>query len=127
MSAIQELKEKLDKYPQLKYDLEGSSISVLPENGFTVWLSENEQSYTVGYDGWHEEFSSKEEALNCFAFGLSADCRLKVSKFGNTAYKWIVQYHQDEEWHNDSTAGLIFVPFWRKRTVVYLHNAVINS
>ena len=37
-----------------------------------LWLVESEQGCTVGYNGWHEEFSDKNEALNCFTFGLSA-------------------------------------------------------
>ena len=127
MSVIQEIKEKLGKHPELAFELESNSISVLPDNGFTVWLTENGNSYTVGYDGWHEEFNSKEEALNCFSFGLSSECRLKIHKFGNSPYKWVVQYREAGEWLNDSTTGLIFVPFWRPRNIVYLQNAVINS
>lgn len=127
MSAIQEIQEKLNKYPGLGFELESNSISVLPENGFTVWLTENESSYTVGYDGWHEDFDSKEEALNCFAFGLSSECRLKIHKFGDSPYKWVVQYREAGEWLDDSTTGLVFVPFWRSRNIEYLQNAVTNS
>jgi hypothetical protein len=67
-----------------------SSISVLPsaDNGFTVTLRVSGEGYTVFFDGWHEDFNDQEEALNCFAFGLADECRLKESRRGGFAYKW---------------------------------------
>jgi hypothetical protein len=34
-----------------------------------------ESGYTVYFEGWPEEFTSEDEALDCFAFGLSPKCR----------------------------------------------------
>ncbi|GAB1267028.1 hypothetical protein NBRC116493_02810 [Aurantivibrio infirmus] len=127
MSTIDKIKEKLRKYPSLISKEEEGSISVTPPNGFTVSLYESTDDYTVGYDGWHEEFASEDEALNCFAFGLSKECRLKIYSRGGMDYKWIVEYLHEGEWQADSTTGLIFFPFWRRLSVTYKYNEVIGS
>jgi hypothetical protein len=46
-------------------------------SGFTVGLRITPSGFTVYFEGWHEEFTSEDEALNCFAFGLSPKCRLR--------------------------------------------------
>lgn len=127
MNCIDEVKKKLEKYSSLEWDLEGSTISVSPEGGFTVWLTESDVGCTVGYNGWHEEFSDKEQALECFAFGLSERCRLKVFSRGNTEYKWVMESFENGNWISYSTTALIFVPFWLKKSIVYLQNIVIRS
>jgi len=127
MSAISQIIEKLTKYPELSYEKEGNSISVTPDNGFLVWLTETESNLTVGFSGWHEEFSDIEEALNCFAFGLSSKCRLKIYRRGDTEYKWIVHVQHENEWSDDSETGLFFFPFWRKKEIICLQNAIIRN
>ena len=59
MNFIAEIKKKLESYPELEWELEGSTISVSPKGGFTVWLTVSEDDCTVGYNGWHEEFEEK--------------------------------------------------------------------
>ncbi len=117
MSAIEVIREKLKKYPQLNYQIEDNTITVEPVSlgGFAVCLIENNPGFTVGFDGWHEEFESQDEALNCFAFGLSEKCRLKVIKRGNMPTSWTVQSWNGSDWNNESTTGMIFIPFWRKK------------
>ncbi|QDF74757.1 MULTISPECIES: hypothetical protein [Shewanella] len=127
MSAISQIVEKLQKFPELDYEQSEDFISVNPPNGFNVWLTENENSFTVGFAGWHEDFSEIEDALNCFAFGLSDKCRLKVYKRGSSEYKWIVQALRENEWYDDSETGLLFFPFWRKKQVMILQNTVIGN
>jgi hypothetical protein len=127
MNIIAEIEERLKKYPQLSAVVEINSISVEPENGFTVWVTENDSSWTVGFEGWHEEFSDPEEALNCFAWGLSNDCRLEVTYRGGKPHKWVAQNLDNGQWVNSSTTGLIFFPFWRRAKIIYKKNAVINS
>ena len=129
MSAIDKIKDKLRKYPQLNCQIEGNKISVEPLSaiGFTVWLIDNKPGYTVGFDGWHEEFDNEDEALNCFAFGLSDGCRLKVVKRGNTPYSWSVESKEGDEWNEDSKTGLIFVPFWKTKSIEYLSNPIIKT
>lgn len=127
MSLIAKIIEKLKKYPQLIVDEDKYGISVTPDGGFTVWATENENSYTVGFEGWHEEFDNIDEALNCFAYGLSNKCRLKIIERGNVAHRWVAQSLENGQWVNGSTTGLILFPFWRKARVSYRQNEIINS
>lgn len=57
-------------YPQVKYALNERSITVHPPdpNGFSVSLYLLGPRYTVHFDGWHEEYDSEDDALNCVAF-----------------------------------------------------------
>ncbi len=74
MDAIDIIQDKLTKYPELKYEIEGNRITITPASstGFSMWITENNPGFTVGFDGWHEEFCSQDEALDCLAFGLNA-------------------------------------------------------
>jgi hypothetical protein len=129
MSAIACIVEKLKKYPELSFKLEANTIAVEPTSpdGFAVWLSERDGGYTVSFDGWHEEFESEEAALNCFAFGLSDKCRLKIEYRGDFPYRWSVEGANGDGWVTDSTTGLLFFPFWRRLRTVYRQNRVVVS
>jgi hypothetical protein len=129
MNLIEEITAKLQKYPHAKFESSSSSISVFPtsEAGFTVGLTVNQDSYTVSFDSWHEDFQDKEEALNCFAFGLSSDCRLKEYRRGNFTYKWTVESKERGKWVEDSTTGLFFFPFWMRKEIRYLQNNLIGG
>ena len=97
-------------------------------NGFSVWLIEKNPGFTVGFDGWHEEFEDEEDALNAFAFGLSDECRFKVVRRGNTDCAWTVMAKDDRgQWVDDSTTGMLLAPFWLRRKVVYRQNHLIND
>lgn len=128
MTAIERLIEKLEDYPALHYRTTNTSIEVEPtsENGFAVDLCENGNHFTVGFGGWHEEFDSESEALNCFLFGLSDQCRLRVDLRGNFEYRWTVESQTDSVWHADSTTGLLFFPFWRRPRTVYRQNGILK-
>lgn len=93
MTAIEKIEAKLSKYPSLRYSTDGSTITVEAPtgDGFSVWLTDQNPGYTVGFDGWHEEFEDEEEALSAFAFGLSDDCRLKVIQHDDTDCAWTVE------------------------------------
>ena len=125
--AIEQIKERLRKYPHVRYEATASSISVLPtsNDGFTVGLDINQTQYTVSFNGWHENFQREEEALDCFAFGLSDECRLKEYWRGNFAYRWTVESKQDGDWVADSNTGLLIFPFWKPKRICYLQNNLI--
>jgi len=127
MTCIIEIKKKLESYPEVEWELEGSTISVSPKGGFTVWLTESENDCRVGLNGWHEEFEDKKEALECFALGLSEKCRLKVFSRRKTEYKWVMEVFEDGDWVSYSTTCLIFIPFWKKKQSNYLQNNVLHS
>jgi hypothetical protein len=129
MNAIEQIVEKLRKYPHLKFELGESSITVQPTSsqGFTVGLEITGSRHTVFFNGWHEDFQGQEEALDCFAFGLSDECRLKECRRGSFAYRWTVESKQNGEWVADSETGLFLFPFWKTKTVRYLQNDLITS
>ena len=124
MNAIEQIRTKLQKYPDAKYEADANYIRVLPtcENGFRVELIAAKNDYTVYFNGWHETFADEKEALNCFAFGLSKECRLKEHRRLGVAYKWSVEYRDAGKWVEDSTTGLLVYPFWGKLEVRYLQN-----
>ena len=82
--------------------------------------------FTVNFEGWHEEFTSEDEALNCFAFGLSPNCRLAVVLRGNTEKKWVVESLKDGKWTPDSETGLLLQPFWRSARIEYRQNNLLG-
>jgi hypothetical protein len=127
MNIIEEIKARLQKYPHANYESRVDSISVYPASaeGFTVELTVNRNSYTVSFNGWHEDFQDEEEALNCFAFGLSTDCRLKEYRRGGLTYKWTVEFKEDGVWVEESSTGLFLFPFWTKKEIRYLQNNLI--
>ena len=129
MSIIEEIRKKLEKYPEIKYEGGENSISIFPsdEEGFTILVEESPFSYTVAFDGWHESFESKEEALNCVGFGLSDSCRLKTIYRGETPQKWVVEFKENGEWVMDSETGRFIFPFWLKSRVVYKQNHLIKE
>ena len=131
MNPIEEIKAKLRKYPSAKYESDAYSISVLPasDTGFTVGFEVGlgHSRYTVSFNGWHEHFGDAGEALECFAFGLSDECRLEEHRRGKFAYRWIVESKQDGKWIPDSETGLLIFPFWIRKEVVYLQNNLITS
>jgi len=128
MTAIEKIESKLRKYPSAQFSVSGDMITVQPTDseGFSVWLTEKRPGYTVGYDGWHDEFEDEEDALAAFDFGLSEDCRLKVIQRGEIDCAWIVEGRDaDGRWSGDSTTGLLFTPFWKKRKTIYRQNHLI--
>jgi hypothetical protein len=136
MNAIEEIQNRLQKYPQAQAVIEGSRVTILPqdENGFTVSLLDNAPGYTVSFDAWHEEYEDVEKALDAFAFGLSDDCRLKVSYRGNLAHAWTVEeIDEGGQWVQCEWIGLnevaLLIPtvFWLKKRCVYLQNSLIQS
>jgi len=129
MDIIAEIKARLAKYPGTRFAETPTSMEVLPQDaaGFPVTLYITDAGFTVSFAGWHEDFASPEEALNCFAFGLSAACRLCVVYRGAMPTKWIVEFQRDGTWVADSETGLILIPFWLPRRIVYLQNRLLPA
>jgi len=128
MDPFEEIKTRLRKYPHVKYDASESSITVLPasDNGFTVEIYGSGVEYMVSFNGWHENFTDPEEAVQCFAFGLSDQCRLKEYRRGDFAYRWTVESKENGDWQADSVTSLVLFPFWKRKEVVYLQNNLIS-
>lgn len=122
MSILDRVRDLLaTRLPELRYT-ESNGTIVVPApvpGGFDVSVNE---SLVVGYDGWHEEFETEDEALACFAFAFSDRCRLKVTLRGSFAYRWTLESLENGQWVEESTTGLLFFPFWRSRRIEYRQN-----
>jgi hypothetical protein len=127
VTIIERIKQRLENYPSLVYRATASHIEIDPptEDGFSLSLYVSPSHFTVHFNGWHEEFSSEQSALDCFAFGLSDQSRLKVMRRGKFEYRWTLEFIDAGVWHEDSTTGLLFFPFWEKEQIVYRQNRVI--
>jgi hypothetical protein len=129
MNLVEEIKARLKKYPEVRFESDTSSITVFPSSpdGFGVTLLVNAvDSYTLSFEGWHEDFEVEEEARNVFALALSNECRLKEYRRGNFAYKWTLEFLEDGNWEEQSTTGLLLFPFWMKKSVRYLQNNLLR-
>lgn len=126
------IEEKLKAYPQICYERSEDSITVEPrdDRGFSVSLflvgDAPKVSYAVYYDGWHDEIENAEEAIECFAYGLSPECRLLETSRNGEPYKWTMEYKAESGWAEHSTTSLIFTKFWKKKTERYLQNHLIR-
>jgi hypothetical protein len=131
MSIITRILEKLQKYPDIRYQYLDRSLTIYACNstGFDISVIESEDQIIVSFAGWHEHFpiTEGESALNCVAFGLSEDCRLEVRQRSNVSYKWLLQRREGDEWKTDSQTGKWFFPFWRKRKITYLQNRLARE
>lgn len=132
MRPTEEIEQRLQKYPQIRFDKSEYWIRIYPadESGFEVSLIEYENGATVAFDGWHEEFSDLQLALETVAFGLSNACRLRVEYRGRFAHIWNVEEKIAGDWHSCewvglSETGLLFFPFWLKRKTRFLQNNLI--
>jgi|SRR5215471_16175414 len=129
MDIIGEVKARLAKHPDVRYQSGRDFVSIPPQDpdGFTVRIDIDRSGFTVGFDGWHEHFDSAEDALECFARGLSDACRLEVEFRGRIETKWIDQSLEDGCWVSDSEVGLIFIPFWLRKKIVHRQNHLIQG
>jgi hypothetical protein len=127
--VISRIKDKLQKYPHITYTSTEGHLEIPAQSptGFCVRIHERADGYTVGFDGWHEEFTDADEALNCFAFGLSSACRLRIFSHCGADYKWQVLHKVDGQWVVDSETGLFVFPFWQESVQRDLQNDIINA
>jgi len=124
MDPIQELKDRLAKHPELQFTATPTSITVLAPSpdGFSVSFYASPKEYVVHLDGWHEHFELADEALECFAFAFSGSSRLAITYRGRTPVKWVLEYLDESGWQAESEVGMILIPFWLRRRVVYRQN-----
>jgi len=103
MDPILELKEKLAKHPELRFSATQTSVTVAAPStgGFSVSFHVLSQVYVVHFDGWHEHFVVAGQALECFAFAYSGECRLAVRYRGRIPVKWTLEYLNEGRWHAD--------------------------
>lgn len=126
MSILEQVRDWLKtNHADLRYTEKVGVIIVQSPvpNGFDVSITED---LIVGYDGWHEHCDSPERALECFEFGFSDRCRLKVTYRGKLACMWTVERLEEGRWIRGWTTGLLLFPFWRRARVEYRQNGVVK-
>ncbi|MEZ4328636.1 MAG: hypothetical protein R3B40_25655, partial [Polyangiales bacterium] len=97
------------------------------EHGFEVGLAVADGRFHVWFEGWHEPFTDPDEALRALAWGLSPECRLKVTYRGNVAVAWTTQHCVEGVWHDDATTGWLLTPFWRPKRHVFKQNRLATG
>jgi len=102
-TIIDEIREKMDRFPGARIEYDASSITYFPDtpDGFAVRLVVLEQGrelYSVYYNGSHEEFTHRSSAILAFGFGLSTGCRLRQYSRNNESYRWIVDLQDGGGW-----------------------------
>ena len=129
MTPIERISQQLAKYSVLKYAVTDSSVTVprQDENGFEVSFQIDGDRYQVNLGGWHEHFDDVEEALRCFSFGLSTDCRLKITYRGSFPYIWTVQSAENGVWVDDSSTCLLIFPFWKAKKFEFKQNDLAGA
>ena len=131
METLEQIKEKLLKYPSLSYSETKNSITIHTpnkESGFdiTLYIDTNDYpTYTVAFGNWHGHFDTAEKAIEFIDFGLSDHCRLREIFRGEIAYKWIIESLQDGKWVIAQETGAIFFPFWKRKVEKVYQNSVI--
>ena len=128
-TLISRIEETLHKYPNITYTagLRRLEVPAQTRDGFRVWIQQQSRHYTVGFEKWHKGFTNAESAFNCFMFGLSDACRLRVLSCGGVDYKWQVQHRLGGRWITDSETGMFLYPFWGKRRERFLQNNIIKA
>jgi len=126
---IARIQELLGNYPQVTHEVAHGFLRIPAQSpsGFRVWVVELADEYTVGFEGWHKEFTDRESAFNCFVFGLTAACKLKVHRRGGKDYRWQVFHRVNDMWTMESDDGLLFFPFWKRREERDLQNDIFPN
>jgi hypothetical protein len=131
MNPINTIKERVKKYPNLQIVEGPGSITIKAESedGFDVSFEEKKDEYIVYFEGWHEHFKKAEieNALNCFALGLSDSCRIKEFSKKGKPYRWDLEYLKNGKWYSDSTMGLFKFGFRIKPEIRYFQNKLISE
>lgn len=126
MTPIARLRAKLARHPELAVRDEGERITVPARSpdGFDVAFAADADGCTICFGPWHEHFEAAEveSALCCFAFGLSGQARLRVESRGGVDCKWTLEVLEAGEWKTHSETGLLFYPFWARRSIRHLRN-----
>jgi hypothetical protein len=110
------------------FEASAEEIAVAPASadGFAVHLRlVHDREYRVRYDAWEHVFDRAEDAYDCFEYGLSDSCRLRITFRGDAAVAWHVEKREYGMWspgHHPLRRRLI--PFWRRARVVYRQNRV---
>jgi hypothetical protein len=120
---------RLRPFPHARYEASENSIEVYPVaiGGFRVVFRELEDSFQVACDGWYAHFEFADEAVACFLQALSPAARLRVVFRGQTPCRWQLEVRGAEHWRSLAERARLFTPFWRRASVEYLQNHLLEA
>jgi len=132
-SIIDTVVEKLNKYPDIKFDKKNDSelkIFCRDDKGFDILLQTDQRENTLHFGTFHWHYDNTEEEtnemLNQLVFGLTGIARLKEFSKNDKAYKWTLQIQEkDCDWFDNGTMGLMNFNFWTKADIKYLQNDLL--
>ena len=94
-------------------------------DGFDVRLRlVSERSYVVMFDQWRQDFDRAEDAYDCFEYGLSDSCRLKLVYRGDRPESWQVEKREFGVWAPGHAVTRRSLAFWKPRRVEHRQNRV---
>jgi hypothetical protein len=94
-------------------------------DGFEVRLRlVSERSYVVMFEQWRQDFDRAEDAYDCFEYGLSDSCRLKLVYRGDRPESWQVEKREFGMWAPGHVVTRRSFAFWKPRRVEYRQNRV---
>jgi len=110
VGPIDRILQRLARRPDVSFHRDGDLLRVLPkdEQGFEVVLAGTDAGWTVSFDGWHQSFTTEEQAIECVAFGMSDACRLRTWHRDGQTMRWTVEARIEDEWVEGRTTGLLF-------------------
>jgi hypothetical protein len=127
---IDDILRLLQKCPPARYEQGEDFVRVLPcsEEGFEVVIEQIwEGHFAVSFGGWREDYYNLKEALECFSFGLSNRCRLKVQSKDGTPFRWTVEYRDESEWREGTTKSKWNYKILTPVVIVYLQNNLLAA
>ena len=128
-SVIDRARKTLEKLG-VAFDADATRI-VVPSadpSGFTVSLRvTGPRTFLVSYDGWFQTFGRAEDAYDCFEYGLSDSCGLRVTLRGLTPVAWQIEKRDYGVWMPGRSVRRRLVPFWRRARIERRQNRVFRS
>lgn len=112
------------------FDADAKRVTVRASdaNGFDVSLRVVEpRRFVVSYEGWFETFGRAEDAYDCFEYGLSDSCRLRMTFRGETPVAWQIEKRDYGVWMPGRVVRRRLAPFWRRARIERRQNRVFTS
>jgi hypothetical protein len=112
------------------FDAVANGITVRASNaaGFDVSLRVvGPRKFIVSYEGWFQTFGRAEDAYDCFEYGLSDSCRLRITFRGVTQVAWQIEKRDYGVWMPGRVVRRRFVPFWKRARIEQRQNSVFRS
>jgi hypothetical protein len=104
------------------------TVAAQSDEGFPVALDvRHDREFVVSYDRWQHTFDRAEDAFDCFEYGLSDSCRLKVTYRGDEPVAWQVEKREYGLWvPGHRPLKRLHLAFWRPPRIVYRQNQLFK-